>query len=375
MRRADAIWLYNPSVSPTAFTDVTRSLGNGSASTVLTAGSKLYIGCSEWLAGVLLFINTQPTAKPDIVPEVYDGELDSWRELTLGDRFDILEDNASITYPMYSVMNTGVLSWVATTALWESRVPDGDNGFPEYAVPPTVTPQLFWIRLRNAGSVDVKIDRLLPNFYNTYATAEEITRYLGVRDFSSITHPLLTAVKERIRMQEDILDDYMRKTYRIGMVINERNFFNPYGIKPRYWPVIAVTRLGIWTGSNFQIMLQGRNQDYFVDNGPGGSNSIYFTRISLGRGIPWSRASSRFLRENASLEFDYVYGGDFELAPRRGLIKEIVTQRVCAGLIMEEDWVKLLISNPNVVSKAEKVEIWTTQADEKAEQIRGLALN
>lgn len=376
MKRAGAIWAYS-SLGQT-LTDITAPLGQGRQPVVLAPGDRLYVGHEDWLAGLVLFILQPPSGVPNVVAEVYDGETDSWVTLPTVERYDNLETDYSIDPQGFTFQHSGMLQWNVVPALWQKRLPDPASGFPE-AVPLPTQPQnpngaaareLFWVRLNNLDpSISLQINRLLPSLYNTYTTVEKVARFIGMEDFDQIAAPLQDAVRERIREQEDILDDFMRSTYRFMTVINERDFFNPYGQKLIYTPVLMVTRLGVWTGSNFQTLVQGRNQDYYLDP-PNGM--VYYTRISLGRGLPWSRAASRYLRQPASAECDYIAGGDFDLAPKRGVIQDVVNMRVAQKIAMMQDWISYFVSNPDAVPKQEKVREWAEASENLAAQIRGM---
>lgn len=386
MRRAKALWLYDPTSN--RYTDCTQSLGDGSAPATLAPGQRLYIAADDWLEGLWCFVqHNPPSGTPTITVELYDGQTDTWQVVPLADRYDEFDTDYAITYPGYAFQTTGVAEWMVTDALWERRrvsatfpEPSGVpafvltqrtlSGLPQTGVAVAAT-GLYWVRLNNQGNVAVQFDRLLPVFYNTYSNPEYLSRYLGLEDFSDVAAPLLFSIKERIHQQEDIIDDYMRKSFRIRQVLRERDLFNPYGQQARYWPLLAVTRLGVWTGTAFQLLQQGRNQDYYLDPATG---MIYYTRISLGRGLPWSRAASRYLRQPASAEYDYVYGGDFDLAQRRGVLREIVTLRVAAGLTEIQDAIVYFIGNPDAVPKAEKAREWREHATALADQVRGLAV-
>jgi hypothetical protein len=320
------------------------------------------------MSGLLFMIDTPPTARPNLEIEMYDGQSDSWKPLPREERIDQLDFGHYVDTRGYTFQTHGVVYWGTAPWLWTLRTPT--TSFPEAGTPPTTEPK-FWVRVRNVGTVDLPISRVLPVLYNTYASVEDVARFMGVSDFNEIQDPLLTLVKNRIRAAEDWIDQYTRRSWRMRMTLNERQIFNPWGVRLNHRPVRFVMRAGAWTGSAFTAMREGRAGDYYVSVDLG---FIYMTRVTLGRGLPWSSVASRYLRAPESLEMDYIWGDDFDISNYRNTVQEITLMRVASELATMQDWVVMLINNPDAMPKPEKIAQWKEDVISRSDEIRGLLL-
>ncbi len=359
MRRFDAIWFYD-----TDFTDKTDGLSDGSAPQVLAAGEKLYFGYRDWLSGIYFNISIVPSTA-DLVPEMYDGVSNTWKVLPTRETYTQLQTGHSIDVSGYNFDTDGVVYW--SFAQWQWTLKKAvDSSFPELVGTVPSDDALYWVRLRNAGANPVTIDRALPLPYNTYVTHQEMANFMGLPEFNEVNDPIQTTVRNRLRAAEDWLDNYARSTWRIKPYFNERVSFNPYGFVVKHRPIITVTRLGLWNGSSFQLMTEGRNKEWFTSPEKG---MIYFTLPSF-RLRYYSFLLSRYLRQPDSVEFDYVAGADFDIHDQRGVVRDIILYKAGADLVRQLDWTVILVNNPDAVPKVEKARQWEELATTYADELR-----
>jgi hypothetical protein len=359
MRKFDAIWHHNG----TTFVDVTESLGDGSAPLALAAGEKLYMGYRDWLSGIYTRISQAPS-NPNIAVDMYDGVTNAWRSLALPEKFNQLALGHSLA-PAFGFDKDGVVYWGEAQWQWVLKRAVTAN-FPEQAGTVPGGLQLYWIRLRNAGTDAVTFNRLIPLPYNTYAVHQDVARFLGMAEFDDVRDPLASYVRAQIAGAEDWLDNYCRRTWRIRGYWNEHYDFNPYGFVTKHRPIIEVMRLGFWQGSHFQDMTEGRGQDWFATPEKG---LVRFTLPSFQLRY-YSFLLSRYLRQPDSVEIDYVAGSDFDVHDQREEVRQIILRKVGADIVNQQDWARRLVNNPDSVPKAERARKWEEEAYTRADVLR-----
>lgn len=367
MRRADALWKWDG----TSLTDATQALGDGSAPTTLAQDDVLYVGYSDWISGLYLQVDLAPDGEPSMAVETYDGATGSWKRLALQERVDQLGSGHGLAPTGFSFRRSGLAYWGVSPWLWTLKVSGSE--FPQYGEEPPDHLELYWVRLVNTGSVSLTLARVLPSLYNTYATHQEVAQFLGLPEFTEINDPLQSFVRKRIRANEDWLDQYTRRAWRMRAVFNERATLNPYGMALKRKPVWFVTRMSVWTGGTTPTELfEGRQRDFYVSDE---RSMVYFTRIALGRGLPWASISSRYLRLPDSVEVDYVYGEDFDVSDKREHVADIVIKRTAADVILMQDWTAILVNNPDAVPKPDKAQQYIEQSIERADELRMMLLS
>lgn len=360
MRRLATVWLYRGG----AYTDLTATSTTG-MSLSLQDGDKLYFGHDDWLSGVLFFLS-QPL--PDTATPVY--SIEAWT----GDDWARLEQERSFEALRFDYRWSTAWRFQGHGALYWGDVPNphhpsiADSSFPEATAPPAMVTR-YWYRLlvQSAGG-SVTVDKVYALPYNTYTNVVEVARFLSLPPFTDTSSPDADTMRRFIRAQEDWLDNYCRMSWRMRSMFAEAADFNPYGIRPRRQPVQAVTRLGLWNGTAFDVLEQGRGGggQYFLDRERG---MIYFTLPSF-RLRYYSFLLSRYLRQPASVVFDYIYGDDFDVSPQREDVRFIVNRMVGYELVVSSDETGIFSSGLEVLSKREKAEEWRTSAMERAEFLR-----
>lgn len=366
MKLFDAVWLFSGST----YTDKTATAHSGMALTV-TQGDKLYLAFGDWLAGALFYITTAATTC-DYTVEVYNGE--DWKTVVPEFAYEALAVSPGYSWQQaYDFDGHGVAYWGKNPDVW--RIAASATDWPETGAPPTVGVKKYWVRI-TFGTLTgtLVLDKVFPLPYNTYASANHVAQFMGWRGFSDASTPEAAIVKHAIRDQEDWLDDYCRKSWRIRASFNETYDFNPYGIRLYNQPPILVTSVGLWQGSHFEIMSQGRagapSGEYWLNPRNG---MLYFNLPSF-RLRYYSWLLSRYIRQPGSVLVNYLYGTDFETHKQAGTVTGITLRLVGADLVRNADDTGLTSSGLDVLSKADKVDEWQEVAESRAENLRGLGM-
>jgi len=355
VRTFDQVWRFRSG----AYSDLTATSFTGMTETV-EAGDIYYLAVTDWLAGVLFLGNTGSEVT-DFIPALWNG--DEW--VTIQRQRALINAAAGFTWePGFSFQSAGTVTWGKTR-----EVPMNTRAtttFPESTAPPATVTR-FWYRITfpTAGPV---LDTVWPMMYNTYTTTDEMAEFLGIADLSEITQPNLDYMRRSIRDQEDWLDHYTRKSWRIQSTVDEGANFNPYGFKPKNQPVIQVTRLGLWNGSSFDILQYGRGEDYWLDPGPG----MVFLTMPAFRMRYYSWLLSRYIRSPSSLVLDYIWGADFETHEDAENVSWIIKRLVGADLVRTNDETGIFRSGLEILSKGEKLQSWREEAMDRAEELRSV---
>ena len=361
MRRFDAIWSFQPA----ALTDRTQALGDGATTLTLSAGDKLYLGSVDWVAGFYI----EPTAYTGpptyVVEQYFDG---TWRVLPQQERYDQQTLGFSTSSQGVDLTAAAVVYWGQSQISTVLATPS-TAGFPEAVAVPD-TQERFWYRLRILTGT-VTIARVLPRHFNTYATIDEVASYLGVPSFDDFREPKAEYVRKKIAANENWLDSFTLKSWRLNSAINETYNFNPAGFFLRHRPVRLISSLAVWNGNSFDFFIQGRGKDYWLDQRLG---QVAFTLPSF-RLRAYSYVLGRALGQPGSVVVNYVYGRDFDTDEKSQMVKDIILMRTAADLILQADWTGLLTSGGGTldnVPKADKARDWAEQAQQRADELRGL---
>jgi hypothetical protein len=349
------VWLYRAG----AYTNLSATAFTGAALT-LTASDKLYFGADDWLSGILFFMTT-PGSISDYVVEVYDGE--AWKTILAQNIFEN-QQTASEWIRGWEFQSDGMLYWGKSQH--RPELTRSSATFPEATTPPA-TETRFWYRIRIVTG-GPKVNKVFPIMYNVYTTPSDVAEFLGVPEFDDTTSPSIDFIRKTIRDQEDFIDSYARKSWRMRYSMAETSNFNPYGIRPRHQPPLFVTRLGLWNGSGFEVLEYGRGENYYLDVHVG---MIYLTLPSWRlRFSSW--LLSRYIRQPGSLVYDYLWGTDFETDDQAEEVAGIAKRLVGADLVRNNDETGIFRGGLDVMSKSEKVQSWKEEAMERLESLRSV---
>lgn len=365
MKLFDRVWHWDG----VAWTDKTSTAHSGMALTV-AQGDVLYLAFSDWLAGMLAYVTTGATTC-DYTVEVFNGER--WVTVVPEFAFEAIASSPGYTWEQaYNFAAHGVAYWGRNPDVW--RLGTSSATWPEAgAAAPTSDVSKFWVRI-TFGTLTgtLVLDKVFPLPYNTYASVNHVSQFMGWKSFTDITSPEAAVVRHAIRSAEDWIDMHCRHTWRIRSAWRESYDFNPYGVLLRHRPVILVTNLGMWQGDSFQTMTQGRaggsSGEYWLDQYRG---MVYFNLPSF-RLRYYSWLLSRYLRQPGSIVVDYVYGTDYETHEQAQIVTHIALRLVGADLVRNADDTGLTSSGLDVLSKAEKVDEWQEWAEQQADELRGV---
>jgi len=349
----DNVWLYRGGT----YTDLTDTAITDMA-TALVADDKLYFGMSDWLSGILFFI-TGSANLSDYVVELYDGA--AWKRATPELVFQNLQSD--FTWDTgYVFQSDGAVYWGKGR---EPELTKSSARFPEATAPPDAVSR-YWYRITFPTAGGITLNKAFPLMFNTYTTPSEIAEFLGLPEFDDTTSPPISYVRKSIHEEEDFIDHYVRRSWRMRYTVAETAEFNPYGFRPRNHPPIMVTRLGLWNGNTFDVMTYGRGEQYFFD---APKQMVYFTLPSF-RLRFYSFLLTRYIRQPGSVVYDYLWGADFDTDPQAQEIAGITKQLVAADLIRNNDETGILRSGLDVMSKSEKHQAMHDDAMERLDTLR-----
>jgi len=367
MRRADAIWYWNGSAIEDVTVDLSEMVGS---SVTLSQDEILYVGYHDWLSGILFDVTTNMSTA---VTETYDGRTDTWRILPVQETISQGLGTATRDITAYNFDKTGMVYWGTSPYMWQTKMTT--NTWPENlgaGNPPFTDDEYFWVRVRNTGASPLTIIRVLPAPYNTYTDVEEIRQFAGLPDqIKEDTDPTATYVRQQIRAHEDQLDNYTRKSWRLRPVFNEIHNFSPYGLESFRYPLWKLNSVYLWRGNGFDLLQEGRDQDYYYDPTTG---MIYFTWVTLGM-RPYRFQMNRYVQQPQSIILNYIYGEDFDISEQRQMVDDIIKSRVAADLAVQTTWsASFVTGDSSSMSKSEMVKDWRENADQKAALLRGVLI-
>jgi len=149
--------------------------------------------------------------------------------------------------------------------------------------------------------------------------------------------------------------------------------FSRYGIVLKRQPVMKLIEMAIWDGSSYNVMLEGRSQDYFVDEKTG---IVPLTRLLS---IPFTYTRSAiytwgFGEFKRAVRMNYVWGRDFDEDIASGQVEDITTKLVSSDLISNYDYTTMVPQGTDRFSLDQKVSNWRESADERLEELRSVRL-
>ena len=251
--------------SASAYVDLTDNINTNTAFNFISdAADAIYIGVERRFIGIYVDLSTIG-GYTGVKYEYLRGEEDA-RSVSLIDSYTFDESR----YCRWNLpANWACMQFTST--------------FPHSATPPD-TVERFWIKISvtavTSAAVISKI-RLMP--YATYTTPEKVARFLQTKvNFDEGTIPTDLQVEDFIRRQEDYIDYRTKKSWRLKPISEETEMtqvdFNRYGIFLRNRNFYKVYDVSLWNGNNWQKMVEGRNNDYFVNYDLG---IIYMTRLFM----------------------------------------------------------------------------------------------
>ena len=233
----------------------------------------------------------------------------------------------------------------------------------------------YWVRVAASAVTTVAImNRSFPFPMYGYTTPSRIAEFLQLRqDFSTDTSPSKVEVERIIERIESRIDRYSTNSWKPNFRQDELYEFSRYAIVLKRAPVISLIEFAIWDGASFNVMLEGRAQDYFVDEKTG---IVPLTRLLS---IPFTYTRSAiytwgFGEFKRAVRMNYVWGRDFDEDIASGMVEDITTKLVSSDLISNYDYTTMVPQGTDRFSLDQKVASWRETADERLEELRSVRL-
>jgi hypothetical protein len=213
----------------------------------------------------------------------------------------------------------------------------------------------------------------------SYTTPTLVYRLLQFKqDFTNTSIPSKRAVIDLIKRAESRIDYRTRKSWKWNIENTSENTqlqiadYNRWGIPVRKTPILNVYSVSVWNGGAFQVLVNGRDQDYFVDNQ---NAMIYLSRMFL---LPAAYGlQGRYFIFGAgeykrAIQVEYSYGRNADLDPEFYKVQDIATKMAAIDIINSSDYTSLVSSGAQNVSLSEKIANWSDQVEQSLDELIGL---
>ena len=331
------------------------------------AGDRLYIGLDRRFDGIL-FVLGAAGSYTSIIYEYWDGT--AWASLPLTLAYTFSGNGGVVRFQIRDDWATRLLNTVEAN---DTGLAAGDTaaGIAKY-----------WIRARvTAVSTTATINWSIPFPEYSYTSPTAVRRFaqFPTSFFTSTSIPSIQDVIDLIRRVESQIDKYSWKSWKPNYnpitdgESGELYDFSRYGIQLEKYPILHFIDLGIWNGSEFEVMQSGRQNDYFIDESNG---FIGFTRLMH---IPFTYSRSAiytwgFGEFKRAVRVNYIWGRDIDFDPHAFLVNRIAAQLTAVDLIRSHDYSNLVTEGPDKISLVNKVEMWEREAYQTLDELRGLRI-
>ena len=352
------------------YTDISLTVQalNSTAVNVLdTASHYLYFGHGEKF-DLAIFDLAVNGSLGDLTWEYYSTEDTDWRAFTPSvDRED--EDGEP-----YSFGEDGaeVFPYQFLGADWGTVAVDSNT--------------LYWVRVTAASVATIPtVRRVQMRPLNSYTTTQEVFNFLQlegvystpaatVTDFTSSTIPSKSSVEAYISGAQSEIDFKTRKSWRTNFVYNETHEFDYNGIKLDRRGVRRMFKAEIWNGSEFELLAEGRQNEYYFDKDTG---MIHFSRYFFlpARFGASSALSSRFGGGEflKPIRVSYQYGTNVNLDQQQGgYVHELARKLSAVAIVRNSDFGNIAVGGMDRVSLSEKVSGWHSEAQDALESLRAV---
>jgi hypothetical protein len=253
------------------------------------------------------------------------------------------------------------------------------NTFPQAASPPDGT-ERYWIKINVSGVTTeavISLIKIIP--FAQYTTPDMVSDFLVLKKpFDLTTRPSTMAVEEMIRRAEDRIDYRTKKSWRFNAVTEQTDpvyvDFSRSGMFLRHRNFYRIYAVQLWTGSSWQKLVEGRQNDYQVDYNLG---FIYLTRLfSLPSIYGMSGRYNQYdigEMKNA-IQVDYVYGRDVETDPEFFMVEDLATKMVAVDLLRHSDYSIMTVSGGDNVPLSEKIRNLEEQIEMRIDELTAVTL-
>jgi hypothetical protein len=253
------------------------------------------------------------------------------------------------------------------------------SNFPQMASPPDGT-ERYWIKINVTGATTqavISLMKVIP--FVQYTTPDLVSNFLITKKpFDLTTRPSTMAVEEMIRRAEDRIDYRTKKSWRFNAVTEQTDpvyvDFSRSGMFLRHPNFYRIYAVQLWTGSSWQQLVEGRQNDYQVDYNLG---FIYLTRLfSLPSiyGISGRYNQYDIGEMKNAIQVDYVYGRDLETDPEFYMVEDLATKMVAVDLLRHSDYSILTVSGGDNVPLSEKIRNLEDQIEMRIDELTAVTL-
>jgi hypothetical protein len=342
MERFSAVWQWDDSAGGTGdYVDLTVNCYSDTNFTFLNdADDFIYLGFNRRWIGIYSDIATSGNYT-GISFTYFNGT--SWKPLSLIDS--------------YTFSNSRYIRWVLPLD-WASWNFTAES---PHSKDPIDTNERYWVRVTaSAITTPAVIDKLRCLPYVQYATSTDVSDFLQLKTtFNSSTKPTDLAVENLLRNAEARIDYRTHKSWRFNPVSEEASAvlvdYNRYGLFPRYRNLVKVYGISLWNGGSWDLLVEGRENDYFVNKDLG---MIYFTRLFLlpaAYGMTGRYFHYGFGEFKNSIKLDYAYGRDSEIDPEFFVVRDVAMKTAAKDLLKNHDYSSFVVSGTDKVPLSDKV--------------------
>jgi hypothetical protein len=278
----------------------------------------------------------------------------------------------------YAFDTSKYLRWVLPSDWFSYNFTDTS---PQDNTPPD-TLERFWIKITcTSVATTAVISYIRALAYATYTTAEEVRDAIQLDKntyFDNSSYPTLNTIEDYIARIESRMDYKTKKSWKFNVISEEAQSrlvdYNRYGVYLRNANFIKVYSVEIWNGSSWSPLIEGRNQDYFINYDLG---VIYFTRLFLlpaayglsGRYFNWG-----FGEYKNSVRINYAYGRNKEIDPEFRAANRIATKFAMADVLINSDYSVMAVSGVDKVEITQKVSMILQEAENELEELSGISI-
>lgn len=356
-----SIYLWDNSVPQFVDLEFASSDIPGAAVSLMGQTSdRLYIGLDRTFNAAYFELTINGSYGAILDWEYWDGSV--WKNLPIARNFDF-SGSGVIQFKVPS-------DWTTTTLAGKEA-----NNTGLQTEDSTSGTAAYWIRVTPTSvTTTATLKRSFP--FPTYGTTtpSRVSQFLQLRqDFSASTAPSKAEVERLIERIESRVERYSTQSWKPNYRQDELYEFSRYGVVLKRNPVIKLIELSVWDGSQFDILIEGRTQDYFVDEKTG---IVPLTRLLS---IPFTYTRSAiytwgFGEFKRAVKATYIWGRDFDEDIGSGMAEDVVTKLVSADLISNYDYTTMVPQGTDRFALEQKVNYWRESAEERLEELRSVRL-
>lgn len=349
-----AVWLYDDSAAAYVNDTIEAQTDGGTAFELMAeTADYMYFGFSRRIDALMYVLAISGTY--GALTWSYGASISSWPQ------FVPLDDGEFEASPQFM--------------LWDHRGSTIDAAWTSFALttaaPHTVgsvpdSTARFWIRVTAASiTTAATADSIVCRPYVTYATPADVQAQLQLSTaFSASSNPSLFTIEDMIRGVEDHLVYTMGESWRVEFESDEDLNFGQYGMKMRYQPIITPYSLSVWNGSQYDVKVEGREKDFFVDLRLG---FVYLSTIFLDAVPPQMRRSYSARRDQGAFKravrVTYSHGHDIRRHKLAVKLRRIATYKACMDVVTDLDWAPLIPLGLDTINLQTKYENWSKEYD------------